>query len=61
MEEQEFAMLVDGGNFSGQRSNRDIEKGNAMLSGMELMGYDVVNIGDRELYNGLGNFRKMRE
>jgi hypothetical protein len=59
MEGNEFRLLIDGGNFSGQRSQRDIEKGVSMLRGMELMGYDVVNIGDRELYQGLGNFRNM--
>ncbi len=48
------ALVLDSGGYFGL-SNPKV-KGNLILNLMDLMGYDMVGIGDQELYNGLGNF-----
>ena len=47
-------LVLDSGGYFGLTN--PAVKGNLILNLMDAMGYDMVGIGDQELYNGLGNF-----
>jgi len=54
-------LLLDSGNFSDNPTPDGEVKTRGLIEGMSRMGYDVVNVGDRDLRMGYDEFRKWTE
>ena len=54
-------MLFDSGNFSDNPSPQGTLKTKTLLQAMELLGYEVVNVGERDIRMGYDEFAKRTE
>jgi len=52
-------VLVETGDFSGEPDEAGRIKTENLLEGMQRLGYDVINLGERELAGGVAQFREL--
>ncbi len=54
-------IMADTGDYSGDPDEAGRVKTHNLIEGMGMIGYDVINLGERELALGIAEFRKLTE